>query len=77
MNSKVEIPGRMIATISHGRMANFTFVPHAANAGYFGPGIEAEDGDDVSADQFFDLVSEALMVSYDKKSAHFTCEWES
>lgn len=77
IKTTVMVPGTLFAKVEHGRIVNFTFTPAAADAGYFGDEITVWDGDDIEADQFFDLVSRVLNFTQDQKSAVFACEWES
>lgn len=76
MATQVQIPGQMIATIENGRITGYTFTPAAADAGYFGPDIFHLEGDKISSEDFFELVSQTLATSQDKKSAFFVAEWE-
>lgn len=77
IESQVYVPGTLMATIKNGRIVNFTFMPAAADAGYFGDHIMVYDGDDISSEKFFDLVSYTLTFDSREQSAHFTCEWQS
>jgi hypothetical protein len=71
---KVEIPGSMRAVVEHGKITKFVFIPHAADAGYFGDPIYV-DSDALNSDTFFDIVSETLQHGED--ASRFICEWES
>ena len=71
----VEIPGTFSAKVEHGRITGYTFTPHASNAGYFGESILVMDGNDIEPDKFFEMIGPTLMVSNDKSSTTFTCEW--
>ena len=77
IKSTVMVPGTMFAQVEHGKIVNFTFTPAAADAGYFGDEITVWDGDNIEADQFFDMVSQMLNIAQDRKSAFFACEWKS
>lgn len=71
----IEIPGAITARVKDGRIVGFTFVPHAANAGYFGDEIVVLRGEPMTPEDFFDMVASTLMVSEDNMTATFTCEW--
>jgi hypothetical protein len=75
--TQVFVPGTLMATIEHGRIVNYTFTPAAADAGYFGDAITVWDGEDITSEEFFDLVSTSLTFSYNSQSAFFACEWQS
>jgi hypothetical protein len=70
MTTQVQVPGELIATIENGRITGFTFSPSAAYAGYFGPEIINLEGDKISSEEFFDLVSQTLV-----KHSYFIAEW--
>ena len=71
----VQIPGTMSARVAHGRIIGFDFSPAAAYAGYFLPGTNVVEGDEITSDEFFDLVPDTLTVTQDKKSSFFSAEW--
>jgi len=77
VETRVMVPGTMFAHIEDGKIVNYTFTPSAADAGYFGEEIVVLEGDDINSEEFFDLVSESLSITKDKKSAMFACEWAS
>ncbi len=74
---QVLIPGEMVATVKYGKV-EFTFIPLASHAGYFGEEfiiIENEDDKELSRDDFWPMVSNAL-VGTSRETAHFICGWE-
>lgn len=74
---KVQIPGEMIATVKNGKV-EFTFMPLASHAGYFGEEfhiIENDENVEMSRDEFWPMVSDAL-VGTSRETAHFICGWE-
>ena len=75
MTTRVQIPGDLIATVENGRITGYTFSPAAAYAGYFLPGTNVVEGDEITSDEFFDLVPDTLTVTQDKKSSFFSAEW--
>ena len=78
IETEVLIPGNFVAKILHGRIVGYTFIPHAANAGYFGDEIIVTQGDtSLTSNEFFDMVSSTLMFDQSMTSAHVSCEWES
>lgn len=82
MNTEAEtevfVPGQMIARVRYNRIIGYVFIPSAGDAGYFGDGINVISGDEsLTANDFFDMVSDTLMFDQSNTSATFTCEWES
>jgi hypothetical protein len=78
LDTEVVIPGRVIARVRNNRIVGYVFIPAAGDAGYFGEEIHVISGDDsLTADDFFDMVSDTLMFDQSNTSATFTCEWES
>ena len=75
MTTRVQIPGDLIATIENGRITGYTFSPAAAYAGYFLPGENVIEGDEISSQDFWDLVPSTLTSTQDKKSSFFSAEW--
>ena len=75
MTTRVQIPGDLIATIENGRITGYTFSPAAAYAGHFLPGTNVIEGDDISSDKVFDLVTDTLTSTQDQQSSFFSAEW--
>jgi hypothetical protein len=73
--TRVQVPGYMIARIQNGEITGFDFTPAAADAGYFGDEINVIEGQDIDSDAFFDLVSNKLVHSPDYQSSSFTANW--
>ena len=74
---QVLIPGEMTATVRNGKV-EFTFMPAASHAGYFGEEfiiIENEDDKELSRDDFWPMVSNALVLT-SQQTTHFICGWE-
>lgn len=74
MSSLIEIPGYMQAKVENGRITGYVFIIAANDAGYFGEEIINLEGDDLAPSEFFDMVSDTIMTSYDKRSGFITVE---
>ena len=74
MSSRVEIPGYMTATVENGRITGFVFNIAANDAGYFGEEIVNLEGDDLDPSEFFEMMTNVIAISSDKKSAFITVE---
>jgi hypothetical protein len=74
MNSTIHIPGRLTAKISNGRIIGYVFDIAANDAGYFGDAFNLIEGDEMTANEFSDLVTGSLMFTQDRKSAFFSVE---
>ena len=75
--TEVQIPGTMTARVRYGQIVGFDFSPSAGYAGYFGPEINIIDGPDISAEDFWDMVSKKLIVTPDMQTSAFVATWES
>lgn len=77
MDTQVQIPGYMVATINEttGAISGYTFTPAVADAGYFGNEIIHIEGDKISSEEFFELVSTSLTLSKDEQSTFILVEW--
>lgn len=73
----VHIPGSMKARVQHGRILGFDFMPSASYAGYFGPEINISEGPEITAEDFWDMVSSKLVVPSDMQSSSFIASWVS
>ena len=74
MSSLIEIPGYMQARVENGRITGYVFTIAANDAGYFGEEIINLEGDELTPEEFFDMVSDTIMTSYDKRSGFITVE---
>ena len=61
--SRVDIPGRIVATIDGGGIASWDFLPAAGDAGHFGPGHVTFSGPDPGADLLWEMVAQALELN--------------
>ena len=71
----VQIPGSMSARVAHGRIIGFDFSPAAAYAGYFGAEISISEGPEITAEDFWDMVSAKLSHDGDFKSSAISVNW--
>jgi len=74
MNSTIHIPGQLTAKIRNGRVIGYVFDIAANDAGYFGDAFNLIEGDEMTEDEFSDLVADSLMSTQDCKSAFFSVE---
>lgn len=77
MNSLVKIPGTLTARVVNGRIAGYSFLISANDAGYFGEPFICIDGDEITHDDFSDMVDDAVTISNDNQSAFILVELES
>lgn len=74
MNSLVQIPGTLTATIANGRITGYVFDIAANDAGYFGPALIVIEGDELTEDQMSDVIADSLSISQDRKTAFLAVE---
>jgi hypothetical protein len=75
---EIQVPGRLIARVRHGRIVGYIFIPAAADAGYFGEAMMVVSGEpEFGQDEFFDMVCDSLSFSEDHSVAYFSSEWQS
>lgn len=74
MDSLIQIPGHMEARVENGRITGYVFNIAANDAGYFGEEIFNIEGDELTSEEFFAMVSDTIMTSYDKRSGFITVE---
>jgi hypothetical protein len=81
----VDIPGEFSAHYKNGAIIGFTFIPHASNAGYFGPAARVSEGDaelDVEETDgpFWRALQAKLandeLIPEGLAGTHFACEWQ-
>jgi|APGre2960657404_1045060.scaffolds.fasta_scaffold172588_1 hypothetical protein len=75
MTTYMEIPGSLTAKIVNDKIVGYTFIPHGADAGYFGPAAVHVEGPEIDETLFFDMITDSLQFVGD--NAIFICEWES
>jgi hypothetical protein len=75
--SAVEIPGRLIADYENGAIIKWTFVPHAGDAGYFGPAAELIEGDEhLNVEDSAGAFWTAVQHGFDDDGSTFHVAWE-
>ena len=74
MNSRIFIPGRLTAKIENGRITGYVFDIAANDAGYFGDAFQIIEGDEMTDNDFSDVVADSLMITQDRKSAFISVE---
>jgi hypothetical protein len=79
--TEVKIPGEFFARYEDGKITKLTFMPHASNAGYFGPAAVVLDGDaDLDVEEvdgpFWRAMQAVLGSPCDRSGEAVTIEWE-